>query len=115
LSLCDKDETIQHILVSYVFFTRQVWLFIIQKLGLAALAPQPAANWCHGVPKIGSKLFLRISRKRRIPSSSFCLGRYGNITMLVLFEGARPCISVVLQAVANGSNLWSLAGASALH
>jgi hypothetical protein len=34
-----------------------------------------------------------------------------------VFEGARPYrgILVVLQAVANESSLWSLAGATALH
>jgi len=35
--------------------------------------------------------------------------------MLVCLRGTRPCISVVLQAVANESSLWCLAGSSAVH
>jgi hypothetical protein len=51
--LCDQeDETIQHVLVSCVF-TKQVWLVILQKLGLAALVPQssttPFCSWWHDV------------------------------------------------------------------
>lgn len=33
---------------------------------------------------------------------------------MFVFEGARPCISVVLD-VENESSLWCLAGVSALH
>lgn len=32
-----------------------------------------------------------------------------------VFEDAGPCISEVLQAMENESNLWCMAGASALH
>jgi hypothetical protein len=32
-----------------------------------------------------------------------------------VFDGARPCFQVVMQAVSNSSNLWCGAAASALH
>ena len=57
--LCDQEnEIVQHLLVSCVFAC-QVWYIILQKLGLASVAPQPTSNkfsswWCQavkGVPK----------------------------------------------------------------
>lgn len=43
-SLCDQaDETIHHLLVGFVV-SRQIWLLILQRLGLGGIAPQQAST-----------------------------------------------------------------------
>jgi hypothetical protein len=113
--LCDQEEeTIQHLLVKCVF-SRKVWLYILEKIGRAVTAPQPSSthfsNWwfkaIQNVPKEEKKglnsLFILVAWeiwKRR----KDCV-----------FNGATPNISVVVQAMARESTLWSIAGAKALH
>jgi hypothetical protein len=113
--LCDKeDETIQHILVSCVFsqdrfgcLSSENWGWLPLLLNLLPLVFLAGAM-------VRSEVFLRISTKRNslITLVSWEIWKHRNTCV---FEGVRPCISVVLQAVANDSSLWSLAGASALH
>jgi hypothetical protein len=62
--LCDQEEeTINHLLVECVF-SRHFWFILLQRMGLAALAPQPvassfddwwrlASNACQWIPSEG--------------------------------------------------------------
>ena len=113
--LCDQvEENIQHILISCVF-ARQIWTLIFQKLDLLTFAPQRSNTrfsgwWCgtiKGVPRDSRK-----GLNSLIILVAWELWKHRNACV---FEGARPVVEVMLQSVANESNLWCLAGASALH
>lgn len=51
-SVCDQQETIQHLLVTCVF-TWQIWFLLLQRVGLTNLSPQTMVMsfddwWCRG-------------------------------------------------------------------
>uniref|UniRef100_A0A0A8YCP8 Reverse transcriptase zinc-binding domain-containing protein n=1 Tax=Arundo donax TaxID=35708 RepID=A0A0A8YCP8_ARUDO len=111
--LCDQAESIQHILVSCVF-ARQVWTIILQRLDLLSIAPQATARrfstwWssaARGVPKE-----MRKGLNSLIILVVWELWKHRND---IVFNGATPSISGLLQTVANECALWCMAGASSL-
>ena len=115
MPLCDQaEENIQHTLISCVF-ARQIWTMIFQKLDLLSFAPQGSnirfsGWWCgtiKGVPR-GSRKGLN----SLIILVACELWKHRNACV---FEGATPSTEVLLQSVANESNLWCIVGASALN
>jgi hypothetical protein len=60
-------------------------------------------------------MFQRTEKGAKVPHHPCGLGHLETSEHLCVFEGARPCISVVLQVVANESSLWCFAGASVVH
>jgi hypothetical protein len=78
--LCDQEENINHILVGFVF-VRQFWFFLLQRVGLSILAPQPAEAsfddwWRYAISLVPNTL-----KKGRTLSLFWELGLLGNIAM----------------------------------
>jgi hypothetical protein len=59
-------------------------------------------------------MFQRTEKGAKFPHHPCGLGHLETSEHLCVFEGARPCISVVLQVVANESSLWCFAGSNEL-
>jgi hypothetical protein len=109
--LCDQEaETINHLLVSYVF-ARQVWFLVLHGFGLSHLTPAISdgnfSSWWAKplklVPKELKKGFNSLSIL-----VSWELWKHRN---RCVFDGARPDLVVALQDVPSEGVLWCLAGA----
>ena len=106
-------ETIQHCLTTCTF-SREVWFLLFSKMGLQNLAPQAddrLVRWWSRTSKIFSK-------EQRKGLNSFIVLVAWEIwehRNACVFDGKRPCVQTVQQAVAYECALWCAAGASALQ
>ena len=112
---CDEeDASIQHILVSCAFF-REIWTKILLCVGLQAVAPQPDVrtfsvwwSWAaSSLPKEKRKGFNSL-----VILVAWILWKHRNGCV---FEGLNPSVSLVCQEVGSESEIWCLAGNTALE
>lgn len=107
--LCDQEENINHILVGFVF-VRQFWFFLLQRVGLSILAPQPAEAsfddwWRYAISLVPNTL------KKGLDSHYF-----GSLTIWKhhndrVFDGKSPSLSVALIMAGDELCFWNLAKA----
>ncbi|WVZ98322.1 hypothetical protein U9M48_043781, partial [Paspalum notatum var. saurae] len=83
----------------------QVWALVLHKVGLSDAAPLPDTfSFLHKEFKKGLNTLIMLVAWELCKHRNACV-----------FEGARPCVQVVLQAVSSTTSVWCLAGAAALH
>jgi hypothetical protein len=112
--LCDQDvETINHILVSCVF-AREVWSLVLNRIIPAVRPPRIDSHfnswWCRAsatLPKDERKGFNSL-----VVLVVWELWKHRNACV---FQGSRPAVQSVVQAVMAEGHLWCLAGAAALR
>jgi hypothetical protein len=108
--LCDQDdETINHILVNCVF-SRQFWFFLLQRMGFAALCPQPSDLifddwWRNSISSVGKELQKGLSSL--IVLGAWIIWRQRNYCV---FNGKSPHLATALITAGNEIWCWSSAG-----
>jgi hypothetical protein len=110
---CDQEESIDHLLVRCVF-ARHFWYCLLQRVGLAALAPQPAEpsffDWWRRMSSSVSKITAK-GLNSVIILGAWMLWWHRNAC---LFDGASPSLSTVLVMASEELWFWRAAGASEL-
>jgi hypothetical protein len=112
--LCDQeDETVQHLLTSYVF-ARQFWFSILQPLNLSALVPNQK---CTLLAEWWKKSWRKIPTQHKKGFNSLVILRAWTLLKhrnACVFDGATPNIQRALQAFQDELALWRSAGAKGL-
>jgi hypothetical protein len=109
--LCDlEEETINHLLLSCVF-SRQAWFFILQKMGLQALTPQPGELsfddwWDQSSKRVEGQV--RQGLNSIIVLVAWSLWNHRNCCV---FDGQQPNLIGFLSSVKEECHMWELAGA----
>ncbi|KAL6626269.1 hypothetical protein ACP70R_029995 [Stipagrostis hirtigluma subsp. patula] len=112
--LCDQeDENIQHLLTTCVF-ARDFWFHVLAPFGFQRCVPSQSeasfAEWWRRsrkrIPKDKRKGFNTL-----IVMGAWLLWKHRNACV---FDGARPCLSVLLRAFREEYQLWCFAGAKGL-
>jgi hypothetical protein len=111
---CDQEkESIDHLLVRCVF-ARHFWYCLLQRVGLAALAPQPAEpsffDWWQRMSSSVSRITVKGLTSVLI-LGAWTLWRHRNAC---LFDGASPSLSAALVMASEELWFWRVAGASEL-
>lgn len=113
--LCDQsEETIHHLWAGCVF-TRQVWAYIFQNLGLLSLSPPPVSSqfskwWWISISTVPKEM--RKGLNFLIILVAWEVWKHRNSCV---FENATPSVQEVLRAVMAERALWCRAGARKLH
>jgi len=112
--LCDQeDETINHLLVSYVF-ARQFWYFLLRQVGLHSLSPQPSDtsfdSWWEKASGATSGLIQK-GLNSLIVLGAWTLWNHRN---RCIFYGITPNLGGALTLAGEERQLWNLAGAKGL-
>ena len=112
--LCDQEEeTINHLLVGCVF-SRQFWVLLLQRIGLAQLSPQPGVisfdEWWRGAVMLVNGE-VKKGLNSLIILGAWSLWRHRNDCV---FEGLSPSLATVLTMAGDALNKWSMAGARGL-
>jgi hypothetical protein len=112
--LCDQeDETIDHLLVAWVF-ARQFWYLVLRQVGLHSLAPEPNDlifyEWWEKLHTTTSAL------TRKGLNSLIILGAWilWNHCNRCVFDGAAPNMVESLILFGNERRIWMMAGARGL-
>ncbi|GJN16450.1 hypothetical protein PR202_gb03439 [Eleusine coracana subsp. coracana] len=111
---CDQeDETIHHLLIGCVF-ARQFWVIALQRIGLAALSPQPTDNhfdeWWYQISSLVSGTTQQ-GLNSIVILGAWTLWRHRND---YVFNKAAPSIGTALFLASEETKMWSMVGAKAL-
>jgi len=108
--LCDQEETIQHILTTYVF-ARQFWHSVLSPLNLQQLVPNRTE---HSFATWWRKITKRVGKQHRkgvnslIILGAWTLWKHRNACV---FDGDSPSVSTSMRNLQLEGHLWVLAGA----
>jgi len=113
--LCDQaTETINHFLIACVF-SRQVWTFILQSLGLVGIIPSAMDGrftswWASSSKRVPKEM--RKGLNSLVILVAWVIWKERNSCV---FEGSQPNVQKVLLSVRDEGLLWCMAGASKLQ